>query len=87
MRFGLFFPMQLARPWDDGAERKLFADSLVQAEYGDKIGVDYCWAQEHHFLEEYSHSTAPEVFLGAVSQRGPRNMRIGHGADVDAAHV
>src|SRR5579859_1118470 len=33
---------------------------------------------EHHFLEEYSHSPAPEVFLGAASQR-TRNIRLGHG--------
>jgi alkanesulfonate monooxygenase SsuD/methylene tetrahydromethanopterin reductase-like flavin-dependent oxidoreductase (luciferase family) len=33
---------------------------------------------EHHFLEEYSHSSAPEVFLAAASQR-TRRMRIGHG--------
>jgi alkanesulfonate monooxygenase SsuD/methylene tetrahydromethanopterin reductase-like flavin-dependent oxidoreductase (luciferase family) len=33
---------------------------------------------EHHFLVEYSHSSAPEVFLAAVSQR-TKNIRIGHG--------
>ncbi|WP_313885757.1 LLM class flavin-dependent oxidoreductase [Fodinicola feengrottensis] len=38
----------------------------------------YAWAQEHHFLEEYSHSTAPEVFLSALSQHTSK-MRIGHG--------
>src|SRR4029077_5578579 len=32
----------------------------------------------HHFLEEYSHSSAPEVFLGAASQRTDR-IRLGHG--------
>src|SRR5262249_37239608 len=31
-----------------------------------------------HFLEEYSHSSAPEVFLGAASQRTKR-IRLGHG--------
>ena len=36
------------------------------------------WEVEHHFLEEYSHSSAPEVFLGAVSQR-TKNIRLGHG--------
>ncbi len=33
---------------------------------------------EHHFLEEYSHSSAPEVFLAAASQR-TKNIRLGHG--------
>lgn len=31
---------------------------------------------EQHFLEQYSHSSAPEVFLGAVSQR-PKDIRPG----------
>lgn len=78
MRFGMFFPMQLVRPWNDDSERNLYQNSLDQAEYGDQIGIDFCWAQEHHFLEEYSHSSAPEVFLAAVSQR-TKSMRIGHG--------
>jgi alkanesulfonate monooxygenase SsuD/methylene tetrahydromethanopterin reductase-like flavin-dependent oxidoreductase (luciferase family) len=33
---------------------------------------------EHHFLEEYSHSPAPEVFLGAAGQR-TKNIRLAHG--------
>ena len=36
------------------------------------------WEVEHHFLEEYSHSSAPEVFLAAASQR-TTNIRLGHG--------
>src|SRR6202007_2510029 len=36
------------------------------------------WEVEHPFLEEYSHSPAPEVFYGAVTQR-TRNIRIAHG--------
>ena len=33
---------------------------------------------EHHFLEEYSHSSSPEIFLAAASQR-TKNIRLGHG--------
>jgi alkanesulfonate monooxygenase SsuD/methylene tetrahydromethanopterin reductase-like flavin-dependent oxidoreductase (luciferase family) len=36
------------------------------------------WATEHHFLEEYAHSSAPEVFLAACAAR-TKNVRIGHG--------
>ena len=78
MQFGLFFPMQLPRPWAPTAELDLFSQSLTQAQIADRIGIAYCWAQEHHFLEEYSHSSAPEVFLAAVSQR-TQNLRLGHG--------
>ena len=44
----------------------------------DRLGIDYAWEVEHHFLEEYSHSSAPEVFLAAASQRS-RRIRLGHG--------
>src|SRR6266513_6249574 len=78
MRFGIFYEHQLPRPWEDGAELKLFQDALDQVELADRLGIDYAWEVEHHFLEEYSHSSAPEVFLAACSQR-TRNIRLGHG--------
>ncbi|WP_370476578.1 LLM class flavin-dependent oxidoreductase [Tamlana flava] len=78
MKFGIFIDLQLPRPWNEGDEAKLFHDALEQAELADRIGIDYVWAQEHHFLEEYSHSSAPEVFLAACSQR-TKNIRLGHG--------
>ena len=78
MRFGIFYEHQLPRPWSDGLEHKLFQDALSQVELADKLGFDYAWEVEHHFLEEYSHSSAPEVFLAACSQR-TKNIRLGHG--------
>ena len=50
-------------------EGRLLADALEQVELADRLGIDYVWEVEHHFLEEYSHSSAPEVFLAAASQR------------------
>lgn len=78
MRFGIFYEHQLPRPWNDGDELKLFQDALDQVELADRIGIDHAWEVEHHFLEEYSHSSAPEVFLAACSQR-TKNIRLGHG--------
>lgn len=78
MQVGMFFELQLPRPWSDGSEHQLFKNALHWAEIGDRIGLACAWAQEHHFLEEYSHSTAPEVFLAAISQR-TKQMRLGHG--------
>ena len=78
MRFGIFYELQLPRPWVEGDEHRLLRNALEQIELADKLGFDYVWEVEHHFLEEYSHSSAPEVFLGAVSQRTER-IRIGHG--------
>ncbi len=78
MKFGIFYEHQLPRPWNDGDELQLFQEALDQVELADRIGIDYAWEVEHHFLEEYSHSSAPEVFLAACSQRTQR-IRLGHG--------
>ena len=78
MRFGIFYEHQLPRPWTEESEYRLLQDSLDQIELADRLGYDYAWEVEHHFLEEYSHSSAPEVFLGAASQR-TKNIRLGHG--------
>jgi alkanesulfonate monooxygenase SsuD/methylene tetrahydromethanopterin reductase-like flavin-dependent oxidoreductase (luciferase family) len=78
MRFGIFYEHQLPRPWNEGDELKLFQDALDQVELADRLGIDNAWEVEHHFLEEYSHSSAPEVFLAACSQR-TKNIRLGHG--------
>src|SRR3954464_15177767 len=78
MRFGIFYEHQLPRPWDEDANERLLNDALDQIELADRVGFDYVWEVEHHFLEEYSHSSSPEVFLGAASQRTKR-IRLGHG--------
>lgn len=78
MKFGIFYEHQLPRPWQEGDEHRLLKDALEQVELADRLGFDYVWEVEHHFLEEYSHSSAPEVFLAACSQRTKR-IRLGHG--------
>ncbi len=78
MRFGIFYEHQLPRPWGDDAERRLIQDALDQVELADRLGIDHVWEVEHHFLEEYSHSSASEVFLAAASQRTER-IRLGYG--------
>src|SRR5919109_4670523 len=78
MKFGIFYELQLPRPWVPGGELTLYQNALDQLELADRLGYDFAWEVEHHFLEEYSHSPAPEVFLAAASQR-TRRIRLGHG--------
>ena len=78
MRFGIFYEHQLPRPWNEGDEAKLFHEALEQVVLADRLGFDYAWEVEHHFLEEYSHSSAPEVFLSACAAL-TKNIRVGHG--------
>ncbi len=78
VKFGIFYEHQYPKPWLPGGEMQLFDEALAQVELADSLGFEYAWEVEHHFLEEYSHSSAPEVFLAAASQR-TKNIRLGHG--------
>ena len=78
MKFGIFYELQLPRPWTEDGEHKLYRDALTQVELADRVGYDYAWMVEHHFLEEYSHCPSPESFLAAASQR-TKSIRLGHG--------
>ena len=78
MRFGVFYELQLPKPWLPGDEARLFHEALDQVELADRLGFDHAWEVEHHFLDEYSHSSAPEVFLAAAASR-TKTIRLGHG--------
>jgi alkanesulfonate monooxygenase SsuD/methylene tetrahydromethanopterin reductase-like flavin-dependent oxidoreductase (luciferase family) len=78
MRFGVFYEHQLPKPWNDGDEARLFHQALEQVVLADRLGYDFAWEVEHHFLEEYSHSSAPEVFLAACAAL-TNTIRLGHG--------
>jgi len=78
MKFGVFYELQLPRPWQEDSELRLVHEAIEQVELADRIGIDHAWAVEHHFLEEYSHCSASEVFLSALAARTER-IRIGFG--------
>ena len=78
MRFGTLLELQYPRPWLEDGERKFFQNVLDEVELTDQIGYDSVWEVEHHFLEEYAHSSSPEIFLAAISQR-TEHLRLGHG--------
>ena len=78
MRFGVFYELQLPKPWAEGDEHRLFKEALDQVVLADRLGYDYAWEVEHHFLDEYSHSSAPEVFLASAAAL-TRRIRLGHG--------
>lgn len=78
MKISLFYEFALPRPWVPDDERVLLQECLDEVEAADKAGFSTVWLTEHHFLEEYCHSTAPEIFLAAASQR-TKNIRLGFG--------
>ena len=78
MKISLFYEFPLPRPWSEDDEHQLFQHGLDEVEAADKAGFSTVWLTEHHFLEEYCHSTAPEMFLAAASQR-TKDIRLGFG--------
>ena len=78
MRFGLFYEIQVPRPWTDRSDYDAYQQVLAQVEYAEQMGFEAFFTVEHHFLDEYSHCPAPEVLYGAIAQR-TKKMRIGHG--------
>jgi len=79
VKIDLLYELQMPRPWTSPtAEADCFWQAIEQIKLADEVGFDTVWAVEHHFQTEYSHCSAPEVFLGAVSQLTQR-IRLGHG--------
>jgi alkanesulfonate monooxygenase SsuD/methylene tetrahydromethanopterin reductase-like flavin-dependent oxidoreductase (luciferase family) len=78
MKFALFYEIPVARPWDAESELRAYRDTIEQAVLGDEVGFHAFWTVEHHFLEEYSHCSNPEVLYGAIAARTER-IRLGYG--------
>ncbi len=78
MKFGVFYEISVPRPWSRDVEKRVFDNCVEQVVLADELGFDQVWAVEHHFLEEYSHCSAPEVFLTWCAAKTKR-IRVGHG--------
>ena len=78
MKFGLFYEISVPRPWTRESDRTVYQNALEQVKLADELGFDQVWAVEHHFLEEYSHCPAPELFLTACAMV-TKKIRVGHG--------
>nr|WP_295469311.1 LLM class flavin-dependent oxidoreductase [Mesorhizobium sp.] len=78
MQFGLIFELSVPRPFSPGVEQSVFHNSIEQVRLAEKLGFSHAWCVEHHFLEEYSHSSCPEMFLAACAMV-TTTMRLGFG--------
>lgn len=55
------------REGDPDAEHRTLMDDLELCLEAEKAGFKYIWISEHHFLDEYSHISSNDVFLGALA--------------------
>ena len=76
MEIDLFY--ELAVPAHLGrSEAQVYHETLDELSLADTLGFHGAWLVEHHFMREYSHSSSPETFLAAASQR-TQSLRLGH---------
>jgi len=72
MEFGIFCSAPVGPPpWDEAEPRRLRED-LELGVAAEAAGFDSFWAPEHHFLEQYSHSSASHLTCLAVGMRTTR---------------
>ncbi len=81
MKIDLLYELASDKPFNPAADRELLLNCLEQIELADKLGFHTVWLVEHHFLTEFSHSSAPEIMFGAITQRTER-IRIGVGVSL-----
>ena len=77
MKFGIAYEISVPRPWTRESEKTVYDRCLEQVKLADQLGFDFIWAVEHHFLEEYSHCSSPELFLTAVAIGNEISCRVG----------
>src|SRR2546423_2346194 len=75
MEFGYFaqaFVPNFEVEAEPGAEHRRLMENLDFAVECDRSGIKYGWCPEQHFVTEYSHMPAREVFLSFVAARTER---------------
>jgi alkanesulfonate monooxygenase SsuD/methylene tetrahydromethanopterin reductase-like flavin-dependent oxidoreductase (luciferase family) len=85
VRLSLFYQIQVPKPWDAGSESQRIFEALEQIPYAEEQGFAGVWFSEHHFRPVWSHNSAPDLTLAAVSQRTSR-IRLGIGVVLAPIH-
>ena len=85
MKIGLFYQIQVPKPWTPSSESQRIHEALEQIPYAEEMGFASVWFSEHHFRPVWSHNSAPDLTLAAVSQRTSR-IRLGVGVVLAPIH-
>lgn len=85
MRFGMFFELQMPKPWSANAESDTFWQAIEQVTFAEEMGFEQVWLVEHHFLSEFAHSSAPEITLAIMAERTSK-IRLGFGVVLTPVH-
>lgn len=81
MKFGLFYEQSVSKPTTREREHRVYKQAVEQVMVAEECGFDQVWIVEHHFLESYSHASAPDVFLAYCAAKTSK-IRLGHGVRI-----
>ncbi len=78
MKMALFYEIPVAKPWSRHSEHEAYKNVVEQAVLGEQAGFHSLWTVEHHFLEEFSHCSNPEILYGHIAAKTSK-LRLGYG--------
>ena len=76
MQIGMFYQIQVPKPWTPTSDFDRYWEMMDQVVLAEELGFRSVWLADHQFRTEWSHSSAPDVTLGAISQRTSQ-IRLG----------
>ena len=76
MQIGMFYQIQVPKPWSASSDSDKYWEMMDQIVLAEELGFSSVWMADHQFRTEWSHSSAPDVTLAAISQRTSR-IRLG----------
>ncbi len=76
MDIGMFYQIQVPKPWTPEREPEIYYEMMDQVPFAEEMGLSSVWLADHQFRSEWSHSSAPDVTLAALSQRTSQ-IRLG----------
>ena len=77
LRVGIGYELEV-RGRSSGIEQQAFENLLTQGVLADRLGYSTIWMVQHHFTRGFSHSSAPDLVLAALSRITER-IRLGLG--------
>jgi alkanesulfonate monooxygenase SsuD/methylene tetrahydromethanopterin reductase-like flavin-dependent oxidoreductase (luciferase family) len=78
VKLALFYEIPVAKPWTRDSEHRAYKEVVEQAVLGEQAGFHSFWTVEHHFLQEFSHCSNPEVLYGHIAAKTSK-LRLGYG--------
>ena len=76
MQIGMFYQIQVPKPWTPTSDFDRYWEMMDQVVLAEELGFGSVWLADHQFRTEWSHSSAPDVTLSAISQR-TSGIRLG----------